>query len=408
MNIQTMIDQIKNGDLRSAMDGIIYLSNVVNSLNNNIQDLTHQLEGKVNTISKIGTSTTTSILGTGFITTAGSISHDTITDTYYQELTGSSPATIFLSQVQIGYEIQIGSVTALVYSIIDDHHLTVVCIDGVTPAFTITANVPFGIIKPSTADTLIGTYAFGAFGGPSGQTFQGVIGANSSLQTYGNMSLLKDVVNVEYVQNSVAPVMALANRSIKRDVDTIYNTNLNFVLGEIQYNGIMDNPYDIVNINQLTTYSTSLNGYYSVCSPNPNGFTGVSNPYHAPLNIYDLSQERNFVNKFFIFDGVKLKCVKNCIMLITINCSSVVNNADNGTDAGTSISVYLDGIVKAYSFGYHYASSDHHSRPSQQPSVTLCQTCEKDQELYIDVGFVGSDGVPSNLYFSASFIAFGI
>jgi len=300
MQLQTIIDQIKNGDLYSAMDAIKYLSGTISELKKELTAIETQLVGKVNTTSQLSTqASTSSLLGTGTVAIGSTIATGVDSNGvlhYVQEITGTS--TVFLSQVQIGNLIKIGDISAEVFDIRSNTILQVICPNATTVVFPTQApGQLFSIVRPGTSDELIGNYNFGAYnGGINGkQTFHATINRGSGITHSGNMSASTDLVNVGYVQSAINPVFTLAQRAILRDSDNINGAILHFTGGEITYNGIMTNDYDLVNYQFLKTYTSIATAKFLLTlkgmsvtggtAPNMTSVTPFSYPTTSPLTI---------------------------------------------------------------------------------------------------------------------------
>lgn len=206
------LEKIKTGDLKSAMDQVYFLCSQISLAQQDILNIYTELENKVALQSRMQDGlSTVSKLGTGIIssiTSGGTV------------LNGAG--TLFSKETAIGNTIKIGAETTTITAFdvaIPDTKITV------SPAITGTyLNQIYAIIKSSTKEVLTGDFDFGIL---NGLKFNGKIAKDSVLEHRGRMTDPTDVVNVNFVQKAVNPVMVRAQNAIQRDGDNITGPNIN-------------------------------------------------------------------------------------------------------------------------------------------------------------------------------------
>lgn len=265
MQTSQIQEQIRNGDFRSAMDGIKFLANELAGLQGVIENIANDLKGKINLVSQLDeNASTVTELGNGFV----SVLSETMLDlggTPVQAITGTN--TLFTTQIVPGYQIQIGNISSIVHSIVNDTLLYIIGETLIVPIYPLLTNEIFSITIPNTSDQLTGNFNFGAplVSGLT-DTFHGIIGQNSTLKHKGTMNQNEDVITVGYAKKLVAPSNALGLRSIKRDYDLVVGADLTFdPTSEVQYKGNVSNPYDILNVKTMQDYVNGLSNNLYAC-----------------------------------------------------------------------------------------------------------------------------------------------
>lgn len=208
---QNLIEEIRNGDLRSAMDALRGLTKFAVDLQQQLITVKTELDKKINATSKYLDSPTTIEL----------VGHGTIScDADSAKVIGVG--TFFMKDISVGNLIKVGSLSRSVIGIDDDTHLTVDTIFN-NPF----SNYSYNVIRHQNKETFKGMFEFGELTHDTNNVeltnipFKGNIAQNSYFTHYGRISDPYDLVNVRFVQNAVAPAMARALNAIQRDGDTI-------------------------------------------------------------------------------------------------------------------------------------------------------------------------------------------
>ena len=216
---KTNLETIKHFDLRSIGDQVKGLYQRLHDAYVQIEDIKIELDSKVDLISKsqsLNSVTTHTRIGSGVISSTGISTGGFITFTglgtfFTTEINPSGTSPIVSA-------IRIDATTYSIATISDNNTLTVVSDDDIA-AFD---KVFYAIVKPATAEQLIGDYEFGS---TNGRLFNGRINQNSILQHYGRMADPFDVVNIEYVHRTNYPILIQALKAIKRYGDTVGNVD---------------------------------------------------------------------------------------------------------------------------------------------------------------------------------------
>ena len=157
MELQRVLESIKSGDFRSAMDCIKYLSQSIHDMQTAVLTVQDALAQKVDLVSKLdplGSSSTT--IGSGLVSVPNLIIAADGPDAV-QTVMGTN--TTFVTDFQSGWQIIINGITATIKTVASDILLTVICADLSTPIFPIESLLTYGIVRPSTTDMLIGEFA---------------------------------------------------------------------------------------------------------------------------------------------------------------------------------------------------------------------------------------------------------
>lgn len=215
MQGKTTQELSRDFDLRSTEDQIKKLYQQAHDLQIAIDDIKLELDSKVDLISRsqsLNSVTTSNTIGSGVISSTG-ISDGT-------SITFSGIGTYFTSEIAAAnvtltnYAIRLGAVSYPIISINNDSSLTV---SGTTNISAFTEQF-YSIVKPVTAEQLVGDYEFGVL---NGKLFNGRINQKSILSHYGRMADPYDVVNVQYVKNATYPILVKALQAIKRIGDSV-------------------------------------------------------------------------------------------------------------------------------------------------------------------------------------------
>lgn len=335
----SLLEKLKAGDIKSAMDQIKYLCTQISLLQSDIADIYTELNGKVDLVSEMqdGATIVTKI-GIGVI---ASVTNSGTT------LIGTG--TLFTKNVALGNQIKIGAETT-----------TITAFDPVTPDTSITVspaltgtytNAIYAIIKPATQEVLTGDFNFGVL---NGDQFNGTVLQGSTFQHYGRMSQPNDIVNVLFVQKAVQPVMVRAQNAIQRNGDTITGpsttgaprylysfdyTNITFgAHTEVQYLGSNSNPTDIATMNDVDVasmnHAVSFSAVGTTTFPDPN--TSLT-----------LDHDDGVLTEYFTWvpgaTGSQFLCNADCRVLVIGNFSH--NGQDSNASGAGSIAITQSIIV---------------------------------------------------------------
>lgn len=282
-----IIEIIRQGDIRSAMDQIKAVCEDVKQTQLQLTDLYSALESKINSNSR-------SLEGNTYITIVGSGTITTSTSSYV--IIGTN--TAFNSELEVGWSIKIGNDTHVIESITDNEHLTLASY----PSSNMSQQL-FGIIKPVTKEQLIGDFQFGAFNNPSAP-FRGVINNGSSLEHYGRIAQPNDIINVNYMTKQLSPIARLAAKGISRFGDTINGSSYKYQNCKIDfdsrcsvtYRGGSSSEFNIAVIKNLTDLETAMRSDIT-CDTNN--------------TITPTSQEHSYLNSLPLIGYMTFPCLLN-------------------------------------------------------------------------------------------------
>lgn len=403
-HVFSALEKLKTGDLKSAMDQVKFLCSQISELQQDVININTELEKKVALQSRMNDgSSTISVLGSGVIATI--TSSGTV-------LNGS--ATFFVKETAIGNQIKIGSeiVTITAYNAITpDTKITV------TPAITGTyVNQIYAIIKPSTKEVLKGDFNFGEL---NGSTFNGYIASGSKLEHRGRMSDPNDVVNVQFVQKNINPVMVRAQNAIQRDGDTITgldasnryvynyeNTNINFGTDtntnvEVNYYGLLDNDNSVVTkgyVDDMILGATlSVRNYIQYYSSGSSINLGASP-----------TSELNFLDNYFIVFGTGLKCIKKCMCLIQANFNGYTNNAkDQSIKANLAIKQNSMTLNMSNTHSWSSSASNNTNQEEITATIFAFTTINVNETISIPLDISDSSGLVDS-HTSVGILAIGL
>lgn len=403
-----ILENLKNGDIRSAMDQLRLLIKQNNDTQNNIKKIFEELDKKVNLKSKYLTELNpVTEIGTGVITVSG------------LDIIGIG--TLFTNEIIIGNSIKVGTETRIIDSIIDDTHATI------TESFTTdSSNQVYGIVKLISRELLTGNFEFGQ---TNAETFNGVINKSSTFQHYGRMTHPYDIINVQFAQRLFNPAMARAMNAIQRDGDTVGLETLN---GEEKYNYLLRNltwnfnptteayynglinaerrdsfvnlgyVNDIIN-NVITTFRTEFffaRWVFEQQSSMGNTLSILGATWNSPF-INGPEEHDNFY-PYFSVTPTGLKCLIPCVVEVTLDAwadfvYTGIHTPYNGS--GIQGMIYNSRLNKIYtkSVDHSSASDSHASFRHFNVSCSTVIKCVKDDVIVTCIGTIPG-GAPSNIH----------
>lgn len=342
INIQSALETIKHGDIKSAMDQLQFVNTELYSLQEQISNVYAELQKKVNLVSeyKEGLITVTK-LGPGTVEVDGDFIYGV--------------GTFFTTDCEVGNLIKIGDETIAIDSIISDTELRTIY------SFNFTSNygVLYAIIKNATQELLTGDFQYGEL---NAKPYNGVVTQGSTLQQYGRMSLPTDVVNVQFVQRAVNPAMARAMNAIQRtgdyvtgtataalsytfdyvsmnwlnsniafdSCDVLFNSNTVTVGSEtsgsdLKYYGESGDPNNVLVRKDLTDYVGTINTDNVYARWEATGYPGQAQLF-SPFKSAGSStkQESLGFSKYFKHTVSGLECLIDCKILITASMTTTV------------------------------------------------------------------------------------
>jgi hypothetical protein len=300
--LMSILEKVKIGDLKSAMDQLHFLCSEISILKENVNAIYEDLDTKVDLASAMQNgSTVVTRIGTGIIAST-SDSGATLNGT----------GTLFTKETQVGNEIRIGAETTYITAVTSDVIITV------SPALTGTyTNVIFAIIKNATKEVLTGDFNFGIL---NGDIFNGTVISGSTFQMFGRMTQPNDIVNVQFVQKAVYPAMVRAQNSILRVGDTINGPTNTSGSGTV-----FDNNYTYKFTNCNWTFDTGIIS-----------FGDTTNAY-TQLFYYGPTTNTNHVATVGYVSDIKSELMDNCYANWTFASDSGSHNLI--TPSGQSVAV---------------------------------------------------------------------